>query len=86
MEDPNVIYYDNSESTECDLCGKIFTENRHLKRHIQTVHDGYEEKIDNSEVKIENPRVFSIWNVKSLYEYQYFNCQINTLTLFKILF
>ena len=60
-------------STECQLCGKIFTENRHMKRHIQTVHEGYEqENLDAAEVKIENPR--TVWDVKSLYEYQYFNC------------
>ena len=32
---------DIHDKTECDICGKKFTLNRNLKRHISTVHEGF---------------------------------------------
>ena len=64
---------EHGKPTKCELCGKMLSEYRHLKRHLQTVHKGlsedYEERLA-TEVKLENP----MWDVKSLYEFQYFNC------------
>ena len=64
---------EHGKPTKCELCGKMLSENRHLKRHLQTVHKGlsddYEECLA-TEVKLENP----MWDVKSLYEFQYYNC------------
>ena len=85
----------------CKDCGKEFTADRNLKRHIYTVHEGNKnykcihcnryfglkqvmerhiENVHNKQteiklepnIKIEKPRV--VWDVESLYEYQYFNC------------
>ena len=86
---------------KCKHCEKTFTEDRNMKRHIQTVHEGRKDyqcphcdqyfglkqvlerhivNVHNSQkdykidpkIEIETTRV--VWDVESLYDYQYFNC------------
>ena len=64
--------HEGNKNYKCIHCDRYFGLKQVMERHIENVHNKQTEIKLEPNIKIEKPRV--VWDVESLYEYQYFNC------------